>query len=274
VSLVLEAGGHRLVLERPSNLEDDGYQARGGGDAKPYWAFLWASAHALARAILEGPDLTGRRIIEIGAGLGLSGLAAAMRGAHVVSTDIRPEAVRLVAENAARNGLALEARVVDFFAPPADLGLYDGVLAADVIYNDGMLAGVMRFMRAHLAPGGLGCLTDPYRIMPVGVQGAARINGLEVAAQPLASPGPPVLMYVLQRRPSALMVADPSGGVAEAPVPPSRGRRATPKVGAKPKPKRRAEAAGKASAPRAKPSPGRPKKPSGGGRAARSARPK
>jgi predicted nicotinamide N-methyase len=161
VSLVLEAGGHRLLLERPDNLEDDGYQARGGGDAKPYWAFLWASAHALARAILEGPDLSGRRIIEIGAGLGLSGLAAAMRGAHVVSTDIRPEAVRLVAENAARNGLTVDARVVDFFAPPADLGLYDGVLAADVIYNDGMLAGVMRFMRAHLAPGGLGCLTGP-----------------------------------------------------------------------------------------------------------------
>jgi hypothetical protein len=132
----------------------------------------------------------------------------------------------------------------------------------------------MRFMRAHLAPGGLGCLTDPYRIMPVGVQGAARINGLEVAAQPLASPGPPVLMYVLQRRPSALMVADTGSGAAEAPVPASRGRRAATKAGAEPKPKRRAEAAGKASAPRAKPSSGRPKKPSGGGRAARSTRPK
>lgn len=56
MSLVLEAGGHRLVIERPDSLEDDGYEARGGGDAKPYWAFLWASAHALARAILEGPD--------------------------------------------------------------------------------------------------------------------------------------------------------------------------------------------------------------------------
>lgn len=272
MSLVLEAGGHRLVLERPDNLEDDGYQARGGGDAKPYWAFLWASAHALARVILEGPDLTGRRVIEIGAGLGLSGLAAAMRGAQVVSTDIRPEAVRLLAENAARNGLTLDARVVDFFAPPPDLGRYDGVLAADVIYNDGMLAGVMRFMRAHLAPGGLGFLTDPYRIMPVGVQGAARINGLEVAAQPLASLGPPVLMYVLQRRPSSLMVPDVDTGVVAASAAPARPSRGATK--ARPKPRRHAELAGEASAPRAEASSPRPKKPSGGRRTARSARPK
>lgn len=204
-TLSLEIGPRVFQLSLPSDLEDADYVARDGGDAKPYWGFLWASAVSLAGAIMSGPDLTGKRVIELGAGLGLSSMAAAARGAQVIASDIRPEAVRLLAENATANGVRVETRVVDFYAPPPDLGSFDGVLAADVIYNDGMLGGVVRFMRSHLTPSGLGFLADPYRIMPAGVQGAARLGGFEVTAVPLPSAGTPVVLYTLARRRGSIL---------------------------------------------------------------------
>jgi len=52
----------------------------------PYWAELWPSAMALARVVARRP-LTGRRVIELGCGLGLPALAAAAAGGRVLATD-------------------------------------------------------------------------------------------------------------------------------------------------------------------------------------------
>ena len=41
----------------------------------PYWAELWPSAVALARYAIQHLDLTGRRVLELGCGLGLVGVA-------------------------------------------------------------------------------------------------------------------------------------------------------------------------------------------------------
>src|SRR4051812_19147052 len=57
----------------------------------PYWAELWASGTALARAASER-DVTGLRIVELGCGLALPAFAAAAGGAHVLATDWSPEA--------------------------------------------------------------------------------------------------------------------------------------------------------------------------------------
>src|SRR5215204_4791828 len=76
----------------------------------PYWAELWPSALALARVVARRP-LTGRRTIELGCGLGLPAVAAALAGARVLATDWSPDAVAMTARNAQRNAVALEARV-------------------------------------------------------------------------------------------------------------------------------------------------------------------
>src|SRR5262245_33866694 len=53
----------------------------------PYWAHLWPAGRALARLVAGRLDCTGQRIIEIGCGLGLPGVVAAMRGATVTMMD-------------------------------------------------------------------------------------------------------------------------------------------------------------------------------------------
>src|ERR687885_2593214 len=75
-------------------------------DRLPFWTQLWPSGTALAQAIAARP-LAGRRVLELGCGLGLVSLAAALGGAEVLAVDRSPEAVAFTAANAARNGLAV-----------------------------------------------------------------------------------------------------------------------------------------------------------------------
>lgn len=61
----------------------------------------------------------GERVLEIGAGLGLAAVLAARAGAAVVATDIVPGAIAAVRANAALNGVAVDARLGDCYAPVA-----------------------------------------------------------------------------------------------------------------------------------------------------------
>jgi predicted nicotinamide N-methyase len=96
----------------------------------PYWAELWPAATALASAL---PDVAGLCVVELGCGLGLPSLVAAALGADVTATDWAPDAIELLLENAARNGLALRAEVRDWREPWPER--FDVALAADVLYE-------------------------------------------------------------------------------------------------------------------------------------------
>jgi predicted nicotinamide N-methyase len=96
----------------------------------PYWAELWPSGLALARAL---PDrLDGLRVVELGTGLGVPALVAASRGAAVTAIDWAPDAVQLLRENAARNGIVLQALHADW---RAFTGRFDLALGADLLYE-------------------------------------------------------------------------------------------------------------------------------------------
>ena len=59
----------------------------------------------------------GERVLEIGAGLGLAAVLAARAGARVVATDVVPEAVEATRANARRNGVEIDVRLGDCYAP-------------------------------------------------------------------------------------------------------------------------------------------------------------
>lgn len=132
-----EVGGRTLTLLRPPSadelIDEDAFAV---DEFLPYWAELWPSGVALARYV-GGLELQGRRVVELGAGLGLPSFAAALRGAAVLATDWAEDAVALLAANAARNGVALETAVVRWDEPERLLrgAPWDVVLAADVLYE-------------------------------------------------------------------------------------------------------------------------------------------
>jgi predicted nicotinamide N-methyase len=123
----------------------------------PYWAELWPASLALAEAL---PDVSGLSVCELGCGLGVPSLVAAARGAEVTATDWAPEAIELVRENAARNGLGVRAEVRDWREPWTER--FDLVLAADVLYERRNVEPLLRALPS-LAPVALvGLAGRPY----------------------------------------------------------------------------------------------------------------
>jgi predicted nicotinamide N-methyase len=161
-STILETrrvAGLDLVLRRPASPEaliDEEAFAR--DEFLPYWAELWPASLALAGALPERLD--GLRVVELGCGLGVPSLVAAARGAAVTATDWAPEAVQLLRENAARNGLELRAEVRDWREPWSER--FDLALAADVLYEQRNVEPVAALLGA-LAPEALvGLAGRPY----------------------------------------------------------------------------------------------------------------
>ena len=67
----------------------------------PYWAELWPSGVALAAKIARDPGIVqGRRVLELGCGLGVTAIAALRAGADLLVTDYSPEALALCSLNA------------------------------------------------------------------------------------------------------------------------------------------------------------------------------
>lgn len=109
-----------------------------------YWIFCWASGLALARKILNEPELVRRKtVLDFGAGSGVVAVAAAMAGAkRVVACDIDPASLLACEANAALNGVTVEL-AGDFFGLTEH---YDLIVAADVLYdraNHGFLAAFL-----------------------------------------------------------------------------------------------------------------------------------
>lgn len=135
VEETFELAGRTLALLRPPSADELIDEAAFAVDEfLPYWAELWPSGVALA-AYVGGLDLRGTRVLELGAGLGLPSLAAALRGADVLATDWAEDAVALLRANAERNGVRLRAEVARWDEPAAFGSGWDLVLAADVLYE-------------------------------------------------------------------------------------------------------------------------------------------
>jgi predicted nicotinamide N-methyase len=154
----IEVAGVRLLLIRPSSPEaliDE--EAFAEDEFLPYWAELWPAATALAETL---PDVNGLRVVELGCGLGVTSLVAAAKGAEVTATDWAADAVTLLRENAARNGLLLKAEVRDWREPWAER--FDLALAADVLYERRNVEPLLARLR-ELAPVALvGLAGRPY----------------------------------------------------------------------------------------------------------------
>jgi predicted nicotinamide N-methyase len=102
----------------------------------PYWAELWASGVRLAAAVADR-DVNGLAVLELGCGLGVPSVAAALGGAQVLAVDWAQEALDVTQQNAERNGASVETLRADWSKPETLLARapFDLVLCADVLYE-------------------------------------------------------------------------------------------------------------------------------------------
>ena len=127
----------------------------------PYWSVLWRSGVALARE-LDGMDLRGLRVVELGCGLAVPSIAAARAGAEVLATDGDAEALELVKRNAEANDVRIGTAIADWAQPDDLVGRapFDLALAADVLYERANVALLLSLL-PRLAP--TAWLADPGR---------------------------------------------------------------------------------------------------------------
>ncbi len=115
------------------------WQTGSSGDISaypPYWALAWPGGEALARYILDHPEIVaGRNVVDWGAGCGLVAIAAALSGARLVWAIDRDElAVAAIKDNARLNGVSQQVWAIraELSAACADREV---ILAADLWYD-------------------------------------------------------------------------------------------------------------------------------------------
>lgn len=131
--------------------------------ANPYWAWCWAGGLALARHILDRPEtVAGLRVLDLGAGSGLVGIAAARAGAaHVICADVDECAIAAIGLNARANHVsatALQADLLDGPPPEADL-----VLVGDLFYDRAVARRATGYLNRCAAAGVSALIGDPGR---------------------------------------------------------------------------------------------------------------
>lgn len=129
----------------------------------PYWAHYWGGGLALARYVLDHREVVaGRTVLDLGAGSGIVGIAAAKAGARLVTAaDIDRYAIAAIALNAAANDVAVSALLGDLTAgpPPA----VDVILVGDLFYDKILAWRVTDFLDSCL-PAKIDILVgDPWR---------------------------------------------------------------------------------------------------------------
>ena len=141
--------------------------------APPFWAFAWPGGQALARHVLDHPELVaGRRVLDFAAGGGIAAIACARAGAaSVAAAEIDPLARAAIALNAVENGAAVTVAAEDVVGTP---GQWDLILAGDVCYEAPMTARILPWLRAQARTAEV-ILADPGRAyLPAGLAALAR----------------------------------------------------------------------------------------------------
>jgi predicted nicotinamide N-methyase len=192
--------GEDVTITRPRDsealLDEEAFERE---EFLPYWAELWPSGLALARAV-AARALRGARTLELGCGLGVASIAAALAGGRVLATDWSLDALRLTEANAARNGADVETALCAWAEPSAivERGPWDLVLASDVLYERRNANLLLELLPRLVAPRGEAWIADPDR------PPAARFVERAAAGWELRSSGasarPRVTIHRLRRR--------------------------------------------------------------------------
>jgi predicted nicotinamide N-methyase len=133
------------------------------GISPPFWAFAWAGGQALARYVLDNPQIVaGKTVLDFATGSGLVAIAAMKAGAaSTLACDIDPFCRAAIAVNAKANGVSVQAAIEDLLdGPPPKV---DVILAGDICYDRKVTGRVLDWLKAAHAAGIPVVIGDPGR---------------------------------------------------------------------------------------------------------------
>ena len=134
------------------------------GIGTPYWAFAWAGGQALARYLMDNPEvIAGKHALDFGAGSGLVAIAAAKAGAaSVIASDIDPVAIEATLLNCAVNNVDFEVTTDDLIG--TDSG-WNPLLIGDVFYDKQIADRLLPWLHDLADAGRTVLIGDPGRFI-------------------------------------------------------------------------------------------------------------
>jgi predicted nicotinamide N-methyase len=141
----------------------------------PYWAELWPSGIELAHAVSQRP-WRGVAVLELGCGLGLPSIAAALAGGEVLATDRSSDAIAFAGVNAERNGVVVDTAACSWTEPEPLVarGPWHLVLASDVLYGQRNVTELLELLPRLVDADGEVWISDPERPLTAEFLDAAR----------------------------------------------------------------------------------------------------
>jgi len=189
--------GHEILIELPASqdqlledaLRDDG---SGSSDCDPYWGALWETAPRTAAMILQHQLPSPLKTLELGCGIGVTGIAALIAGHNVTFSDRASAAVDLAVSNAALNGFSDAIGIVFDWQSPL-MNTYDFILASDILYDVVQHERLLTTLHSMLNRDGLIWIGDPGRENSLRFAELAAMRGwcvevLDEFAQPYPRP--------------------------------------------------------------------------------------
>ena len=165
----LQLGGHdyriRALADRQQYADPDGLAERAGISSAQWCLFgqIWPAGRILAGA-MAGFDIAGKRILEVGCGLGLASLVLQRRRADITASDHHPLAESFLRDNAELNSLpAVVYRDLPWPDDDALLGRFDLIIGSDVLYEHRHVAQLAALLQRHACAGAEIMIADPGR---------------------------------------------------------------------------------------------------------------
>lgn len=167
--LVVCLGGRDYRIRALSDLQqfaDPHHFAERIGISSALWSLfgqVWPSGRVMAEA-MSTHDIGGKRILELGCGLGLSSLVLQHRRADVTASDHHPLAEPFLRHNATQNKmLAIVYRDLRWEVPDHTLGRFDLIIGSDVLYESGHAEQLAATILRHATADAEILITDPGR---------------------------------------------------------------------------------------------------------------
>ncbi len=155
----------RALADRQQYADSDGLAELAGISSAQWCLFgqLWPAGRILAAAMVEF-EVAGKRILEIGCGLGLSSLVLQRRRADITASDHHPLAEQFLRGNAVRNGLPIVTyHDLPWLTADIVLGRFDLIIGSDVLYEHRHVAQLAALLERHARDGAEIMITDPGR---------------------------------------------------------------------------------------------------------------
>lgn len=167
----------------------------------PYWAVVWESALGIAEQLVARDavsPLAGRRVLDLGCGMGLAGAVAAMLGATTTLGDIDTAALLFARLNTLPWADRCTVTRCDWQADALP-GAFDLIVGADVLYDVDQWPHIEAFARRRLAPSGALLLGEPGRPKAELVAGWLAARGWSVSATRTPAGDKEVRIYEARR---------------------------------------------------------------------------